>query len=32
MTGSMMRAEVRMDDDVQAMLDRLNEGFPRVER
>jgi acetyl esterase/lipase len=31
MTGSMARTEVRMDDDVQAMLDRLNEGFPRVE-
>jgi acetyl esterase/lipase len=31
MTGGVVRAEVCMDDDVQAMLDRLNEGFPRVE-
>jgi acetyl esterase len=36
MTGSVVRAEARMDDPlndtVQAMLDRLNEGFPRVEQ
>jgi acetyl esterase/lipase len=31
MTGPVVRPEVHMDDAVQAMLDQLNAGFPRVE-
>jgi acetyl esterase/lipase len=31
MTGPTVSAEARMDDGVQAMLDQLNAGFPRVE-
>lgn len=32
MTGSLARAEVRVDEEVRAMLDQLNEGFPRVDQ
>jgi acetyl esterase/lipase len=31
MTGPTVKAEVHMDDGVQAMLEQLNAGFPRVE-